>query len=63
MARRVRPLMEKCGHTSFFWCMVAFRLAAREALVAETVQAGAAKPSPDVAAEYADRLASALSVK
>ncbi len=20
--------MEKCGHTSFFWCMVAFRLAA-----------------------------------
>ena len=35
----------------------------REALVAETVQAGAAKPSPDVAAEYADRLASALSVK
>ena len=28
MARRVRPLMEKCGHTSFFWCMVAFRPAA-----------------------------------
>ena len=21
-------VMEKCGHTSFFWCMVAFRLAA-----------------------------------
>ena len=35
----------------------------REALVAETVQAGAAKPSPDVTAEYADRLASALSVE
>ena len=35
----------------------------REALVAETVQAGAAKPSPDVAAAYADRLAAALSVK
>ena len=28
MARRVRPLMEKCGHTSLLWCMVAFRLAA-----------------------------------
>ena len=35
----------------------------REALVAETVQAGAAKPSPDVAAEYADRLIATLSVK
>ena len=35
----------------------------REALVAETVQAGAAKPSPDVAAEYADRLITMLGVK
>jgi len=35
----------------------------REAIVAETVQAGAAKPSPEVAAEYADRLITTLSVK
>ena len=32
----------------------------REAIVAETVQAGAAKPSPEVAAEYADRLITTL---
>ena len=35
----------------------------RDALVAETVQVGAAKPSPEVAAEYADRLITTLSVK
>lgn len=35
----------------------------REALVAETVQAGAAKPSPEVVAEYADRLITTLGVK
>ena len=35
----------------------------REAIVAETVQAGAAKPSPEVAAEYADRLITTLGVK
>ena len=35
----------------------------REAIVAETVQAGAAKPSPEVAAEYADRLIATLGVK
>ena len=32
----------------------------REAIVAETVQAGAAKPSPEVAAEYADRFITTL---
>jgi TetR/AcrR family transcriptional regulator, tetracycline repressor protein len=35
----------------------------REALVAEAVQAGAAKPSPEVAAHYADRLIAALGIK
>ncbi len=35
----------------------------REAIVAEAVQAGAAKPSPEVAAEYADRLIATLGVK
>src|SRR5271157_6168351 len=35
----------------------------REAIVAETVQAGAAKPSPEVAAEYADRLITTLGAK
>ena len=35
----------------------------REAIAAETAQGGAGKPSPEVAAEYADRLAAALSVK
>ncbi len=35
----------------------------REVLAAETLQAGAAKPSPAVAAEYADRLIATLSVK
>ena len=35
----------------------------REAIVAEAVQAGAAKPSPEVAAEYADRLITTLGVK
>ena len=35
----------------------------RDVIVAETVQAGAAKPSPEVAAEYADRLIATLSVK
>ena len=35
----------------------------REALAAETVQGGVAKPSPAVAAEYADRLIATLSVK
>ena len=32
-------------------------------LIAETVQAGAAKPSPEVVAEYADRLIPTLGVK
>ena len=35
----------------------------REVLAAETVQGGVAKPSPAVAAEYADRLIATLSVK
>jgi AcrR family transcriptional regulator len=35
----------------------------RAALVAEAVQAGAAKPSPEVAAQYADRLIATLGVK
>jgi len=35
----------------------------REVLAAETLQAGVAKPSPAVAAEYADRLIATLSVK
>ncbi len=35
----------------------------REALAAEIVQGGAAKPSPEVATEYADRLIATLSVK
>ena len=35
----------------------------REAIVAETVQAGAAKPSPEVTAGYADRLIATLGVK
>lgn len=29
--------MEKCGHTSFFWCMVAFRLAADRGSMHESV--------------------------
>lgn len=32
----------------------------REALVAETIQAGASKPSPEVAAQYADRIIAML---
>jgi len=35
----------------------------REAIAAETAQGGAGKPSPEVAAEYADRLIATLSVK
>jgi len=35
----------------------------REALAAEIVQGGPAKPSPEVATEYADRLIATLSVK
>ena len=35
----------------------------RDAIAAETLQAGAAKPSPAVAAEYADRLIATLGVK
>jgi hypothetical protein len=35
----------------------------REALAAEAVQAGAAKPSPEVAAHYANRLIATLGVK
>jgi AcrR family transcriptional regulator len=35
----------------------------RAALVAETVQGGASKPSPEAAAEYADRLIATLGVK
>ena len=34
----------------------------REVLAAETLQAGVAKPSPAVAAEYADRLIATLSL-
>ena len=34
----------------------------REVLAAETLQAGAAKPSPAVAVEYADRLIATLGV-
>ena len=34
----------------------------REAIAAETLQGGAEKPSPEVAAEYADRLIATLSV-
>ena len=32
----------------------------REALVPETIQAGASKPSPEVAAQYADRIIAML---
>jgi len=35
----------------------------RNVLVAETVQAGASKPSPEIAAQYADRLIATLGVK
>ena len=35
----------------------------REALAAEIVQGGPAKPSPEVASEYADRLIATLGVK
>ena len=35
----------------------------REVLAAETVQGGVAKPSPAVAAEYADRFIATLGVK
>jgi|SRR5260370_373674 len=35
----------------------------REALLAETVQAGASKPSPEVATHYADRLIATLGLK
>ena len=35
----------------------------REVLAAEIIQAGVAKPSPAVAAEYADRLIATVSVK
>ena len=35
----------------------------REAIVAETVQGGAAKRSPEVAAGYADRVITTLGVK
>ncbi len=35
----------------------------REALAAETVQGGALMPSPEVAAEYADRLFATIGIK